>query len=97
MTARTHEAQKALESLQAALRPGVGAFLDEVCVELAGRPQDEIDDELRRIGHTLFQLMKHQTGQDLSEALQIGLPFAFIEMARERLAQMPTGREGGRH
>jgi hypothetical protein len=85
---RTVEQQEALKTIQDAMRPYVeGGFLDEVCVDLAGKSADEIDDGLRRIGHELFQLMK-QTGPDLSEAGRASL--RFIELARERIALMPA-------
>jgi hypothetical protein len=94
MMSRTIEQQEALKTIQDAMRPYVeGGFLDELCVDLAGKSADEIDDGLRRVGHELFQLMK-QTGPNLSEAVQIGLPFAFIEMARERIALMPASGAG---
>jgi hypothetical protein len=82
---RTAEEQNALDTIQAMIRPHVGKYVDEVCANLSGKSEGEVDGELRRIGHVLFQLMKH-TGPELGEAVQIGLPFAFIEMARECIA-----------
>jgi hypothetical protein len=59
-------------------------LLDEFEKMLADIPADDLDREISNIGHVLMLTLKN-TAPHLSEAMQYSLPFAFVEMLRERV------------
>ena len=81
---RTPTEQAALDTLKTAIASVAEPFLSEAVAALAGAPEKIIDVELRRLGHGLFMAMKAEYPH-LEESVQVGLPFAFIELARDRI------------
>jgi hypothetical protein len=87
---RDPEVQKAFDLIRSVIDPIAQPMLDQVCIEVAGKSQEEAEAEFRRIGEALSRLMKQQQPQ-ISDAVAFSIPRVFIEMARERLAMMPSG------
>jgi hypothetical protein len=51
---------------------------------LANTPADDLERECRNLGHCLMLTLK-RTAPQMSEAMQYGLPFAFIELLRTKM------------
>jgi hypothetical protein len=85
----TPELKQAVELIRGVIAPFADRYLHEACLELAGRPQGEIDAELIRIGAEATRLMK-ELNPEISDAVAFAMPKVFIDMAREQLLAMPA-------
>jgi hypothetical protein len=85
----TPEFKQAVEHIRGVLAPFADRYLYETCLELAGRPQAEIDAELIHLGAEVTRLMK-ELNPGISEAVAFAMPKVFIDMAREQLLTMPV-------
>jgi len=80
---RTPEQQRAIYQIQEVFgTSGIGPA-DEFISTLANTSADDVDREITNMGHRMMLALKHSP--NLSEALQYGLPFAFVELVRERM------------
>ena len=68
------------------------AVFEQACIDLAGKPQEQIAAELGDSARELVRLMKERRGEDgwPSDAICVVFPFVFAEMVRERMAVMPS-------
>ncbi|MDI9846552.1 hypothetical protein QM467_00610 [Rhodoblastus sp. 17X3] len=85
----TPELKQAVELIRGVIAPFADRYLYETCLDLAGRPQAEIDAELARIGSEVSRLIK-ELNPEISDAVAFAMPKVFIDMAREQLLTMPA-------
>lgn len=85
----TPELKQAVELIREVIAPFADRYLYETCLDLAGRPQAEIEAELIRIGAEVSRLMK-ELNPEISDAVAFAMPKVFIDMAREQLLTMPV-------
>jgi hypothetical protein len=91
-TTRTTEQEDALIQIQKSLGSEAIELADRFAAMFADVLPDDVDREVSNLGHLLMLTLK-KTAPHLPEATQYGLPFAFIEMVRERTkSQRPTSR-----
>lgn len=83
---RSPEEEQALIQVQQALGPEVLPFVDKLIADLAGTDPEDLDAEINNIGHLIYRMMRSQSPH-LSEAICLGLPFAFVELVRERMRE----------
>ena len=87
MNGLSAEERQSLRTVQDSFGPEILSMVDEAALSLAGTPPECLDRELQNIGHVLYVAFQAKAPH-LSEAMQLGLPFAFVEMVRERLAAL---------
>jgi hypothetical protein len=87
MKAMTEEQQMALSQIQSAIKSHAETddLLDNFADLLADVPAGDLDREISNIGHIAMLTLK-RTAPQMSEAMQYGLPFAFAELLREKMA-----------
>lgn len=69
----TPEFKRAIEFNREVIAPFSDRYLYEACLELAGRPQSEIDAELVRLGAEVSRLMK-ELNPEISDAVAFAMP-----------------------
>jgi hypothetical protein len=82
----TPEQEKALTEIQKAFvaMPETESMLAGYAALLANTPADDIERQCNNIGHC-FYLTLQQTAPDMSEAMQLGLPYAISRLLLQRM------------
>jgi hypothetical protein len=80
----TDQEIKALFKMQQAMGQPAAELADKFAKMLENVPPEDLDRELNNIGHILMLTLK-KTAVNMPEAMQFGLPYAFIRLVGERM------------
>ena len=90
-TQMTLEARAALDHFRMQIEPcfddAFEPLFHEVALALAGLPEDEADLQMRGLCHALVLAMEIAC-PNLSTAMRFGLPYVFLDIARDRMKLM---------